>query len=1123
MNIQDILSLFRRDKRVQQIVNTLEDAGVKRVRLSGIAGSANAFIILAAARKLSSSQVVIMPDRESAAYLFNDLENILGEQSLQTSEKKVLFYPSSYKRVFDFEHQDPQHILMRTEVLNRLGSEAGKKSFVVTYPAAISELITDRSYIREHTLVLKKSEMLSPDKLADRLLEMRFDRVDFVYEPGQFSVRGGIVDVYSFSEEYPVRADFFGDEISSLRFFDPASQISVSEKEKVTILPNVQDRMLKNLKRSFVKVLPSRSVLWMDDLNSVFEAVDMQIDSARKTLSGDGNAPAPEDLLTTLESFKTDIQKFRSVITGPVAGLNLSFDETVDFGISPQPVFNKNFELLSEKLKDNVAEGMASVLFSENEKQQNRLNNVFADLLGEELENYYSITPVTIHEGFEDQANAIACYTDHQIFDRYHRYRIRDGFKTRESLNIKELTGLTPGDFITHIEYGIGKFDGLEKINNNGKEQEAIRIIYGNNDLLYVNIHSLHRIAKYVGKEGTEPKLHRLGSNAWKNLKSKTKGRVKDIAKELIKLYAERKSSEGFRFSSDTYLQHELEASFFYEDTPDQFSATADIKSDMEKAYPMDRLVCGDVGFGKTEVAIRAAFKAVNDSKQVAILVPTTILALQHYRTFTGRLNDFPCNIEYINRFRTTKQIKDILKRVENGDVDILIGTHRIVSKDVKFKDLGLLVVDEEQKFGVSVKEKLKQFKVNVDTLTLTATPIPRTLQFSMLGARDLSVINTPPPNRYPVHTEVTAFSSDVIREAISYELARGGQVFFVHNRVQNIMDVSDMIRKFVPGVRVAVGHGKMDGKILEKVMLDFIEGKYDVLLSTTIVESGLDIPNANTMIINNAQNFGLSDLHQLRGRVGRTNKKAFCYLLAPPLSSLTQDARKRLRAIEEFSTLGSGFNIAMRDLDIRGAGDLLGAEQSGFISDIGYDMFQKILDEAIIELKQNDPAFIASREEGKSDWVTECVLETDMELLIPDSYVSNITERLSLYRELENSDNDEKLAMFRMHLKDRFGTIPAQTLELTETVRLRRMGKAIGFEKIVMKKNRLSCAFINNPESPYFQSVQFGKILQYAQMNQRECAFKERNKKLSLVFVEVNSVRAAIEKLTPIYDLITS
>ena len=586
MNIQDILSLFRRDKRVQQIVNTLEDAGVKRVRLSGIAGSANAFIILAAARKLSSSQIVIMPDRESAAYLFNDLENILGEQSLQTSEKKVLFYPSSYKRVFDFEHQDPQHILMRTEVLNRLGSEAGKKSFVVTYPAAISELITDRSYIREHTLVLKKCEMLSPDKLADRLLEMRFDRVDFVYEPGQFSVRGGIVDVYSFSEEYPVRADFFGDEISSLRFFDPASQISVSEKEKVTILPNVQDRMLKNLKRSFVKVLPSRSVLWMDDLNSVFEAVDMQIDSARKTLSGDGNAPAPEDLLTTLESFKTDIQKFRSVITGPVAGLNLSFDETVDFGISPQPVFNKNFELLSEKLKDNVAEGMATVLFSENEKQQNRLNNVFADLLGEELENYYSITPVTIHEGFEDQANAIACYTDHQIFDRYHRYRIRDGFKTRESLNIKELTGLTPGDFITHIEYGIGKFDGLEKINNNGKEQEAIRIIYGNNDLLYVNIHSLHRIAKYVGKEGTEPKLHRLGSNAWKNLKSKTKGRVKDIAKELIKLYAERKSSEGFRFSSDTYLQHELEASFFYEDTPDQFSATADKKVIWKRHIP---------------------------------------------------------------------------------------------------------------------------------------------------------------------------------------------------------------------------------------------------------------------------------------------------------------------------------------------------------------------------------------------------------------------------------------------------------------------------------------------------------------------------------------------------------
>ncbi len=1112
MNIGAVFSRYGKDPRVGELVQALDSKEEARVVLKGVSGSFHALLIYLFSRKIFSSQVMVLPDRERAAYLFNDLENLLEEQGKSAAEKRVLFFPASYKRLNDRSSRDSQHLLMRMEVLNRMGSEVGKKSFVVTYPGALAELVADRASIRERTLTVKRAQQLSPDALADQLLEWRFDRVDFVYEPGQFSVRGGIVDVYSFAEEYPVRVDFFGDEIASLRFFNPSDQRSLSEQERVTILPDLQRSPSHKPQKSFVEILPPKTILWLDEPDTIMKAVDDQL---QKVKEGDEVEEEEQsvDFLSSPEQLEEHLSHYRQICTGVVSETD-AITEVIDFQVKPQPAFNKNFELLAEKLMSNAYEGLSTFLFSENEKQRMRVEKVFGDLLGGEAGEYYTIIPTTIHEGFEDPLSGIVCYTDHQIFDRYHRYRIRDGFKARESLNIKELTGLHPGDFITHIEYGIGRFDGLEKISNNGREQEAIRIIYGNNDLLYVNIHSLHRIAKYVGKEGTEPKLHRLGSPAWKNLKSKTKSRVKDIAKELINLYAERKSSAGFPYSSDTFLQHELEASFFYEDTPDQFKATADVKADMERPYPMDRLVCGDVGFGKTEVAIRAAFKAVADNKQVAVLVPTTILALQHYHTFTERLKGFPCSVAYINRFRTTKEIKTILKGVAEGEVDILIGTHRIVSKDVQFKDLGLLVIDEEQKFGVSVKEKLKQLRVNVDTLTLTATPIPRTLQFSMLGARDLSVINTPPPNRYPVHTEVTVFGSDTIREAILYELARGGQVFFVHNRVQNIMDVADMLHKFVPGVRLAIGHGKMDGKTLEKVMLEFIEGKYDLLLSTTIVESGLDIPNANTIIINDAQNFGLSDLHQLRGRVGRTNRKAFCYLLAPPLSMLTVDARKRLRAIEEFSVLGSGFNIAMRDLDIRGAGDLLGAEQSGFISDIGYDMYQKILDEAILELKQQDPQYGAHGEASTLTWVQECVLETDLELLIPDSYVSNITERLSLYRALEDADDEEKLSRFRGELEDRFGTIPPQTLALLDTVRLRKVAKQIGFEKLVLKKERLRCFFISNPESPYFQSPLFGQILQFVQENPQASTFRKRNEKLSLLFLEVPGVGAALEKL---------
>lgn len=1118
LHIKDIFSLYKSDFRFNKLVEELGKGGQPRIRISGVAGSFYALVGCVVAKKLSSSHIFIVPDRERAAYLFNDLENLFVDQNKDTHEKKVLFYPSSYKRVNDFEHQDPQNILFRTEVLNRLGSEASKKSIIVTYPAAVSELITDRSFIRKNTLKVFVHQKLSPDALADRLLELLFNRVDFVYEPGQFSVRGGIVDVYSFSEENPIRIEFYGDEIASLRSFNAATQISYSQLEKVNILPNIQDRNLVYARKNFISALPSKSVIWMEDYNLIRATIADQIKNANDSLSENESGLTPSDLLVDESSFFKSLLDYRIIISG-LADINCAAD--VPFGVSPQPVFNKNFDLLSEKLKKNTAIGISTLLLSENDKQQERINNIFYDLLGEECNQYYTIVPLTLHEGFSDDTAALAFYTDHQIFDRYHRYRIHEGKNVRESLNIKELTGLSPGDFITHIEYGIGKFDGLEKINNNGKEQEAIRIIYGNSDLLYVNIHSLHRISKYVGKEGSPPKLHRLGSMTWKTLKNKTKGRVKDIAKELIHLYASRKSSEGFQFSLDTYLQNELEASFIYEDTPDQYKATNDIKADMEKPYPMDRLVCGDVGFGKTEVAIRAAFKAVADSKQVAMLVPTTILALQHYHTLTNRLKDFPCRVEYINRFRSTKEVRQILLDLKEGKVDILIGTHRIVSKDVKFKDLGLLIIDEEQKFGVSVKDKLKQIRVNVDTLTLTATPIPRTLQFSMLGARDLSIINTPPPNRYPVQTEVFSFDSAKIRDAINYELARGGQVFFVHNRVQNIKDMAVMIEKFVPGVRIVIGHGQMEGKQLEKVMLDFIDGKYDLLLSTTIIESGLDIPNVNTIIINDAQNYGLSDLHQLRGRVGRTNKKAFCYLMSPPLSTLSDDARKRLRAIEEFSVLGSGFNIAMRDLDIRGAGNLLGAEQSGFITDIGFDMYQKILDEAMLELRDSDPQFLKDQSPEEVTWVRDCVLETDLELLLPDDYVTNITERLSLYRALENTTTEEELITFNKNLEDRFGPVPIQTVELIQTVTLRRLARDAGFEKILLKNGRLTGYFISNPESPYFQTDLFGKVLTYIQKNPDKCIIKERNAKLSLVFYEVASVRQAIGMLTPLCDVI--
>ncbi|RLD53415.1 MAG: transcription-repair coupling factor, partial [Bacteroidetes bacterium] len=1051
-----------------------------RIHLKGLTGSSRALLTSAMYRQLETNHLIILQDKESSAYFFNDLESIFGEKGLNFHKKKILFYPTSYKRVYDPENYDSTNVLMRTEVLKRMAGSK-RKSIVVTYSEAIAEKVVRKTYLNKNTIRLKRAEMSSIDDIVDLLNENDFERVDFVYEPGQFSLRGGIVDVFSFTNDYPYRIEFFGDEVESIRSFNPVNQLSVDKLEHITIVPNVQDRRIIEKRIPFLSFLSSNILVWADDLKFTSDRVDLEFGKGKQLFENSPdveNGFPPESFLCDKEEFVNGLEGFSLIEFGKQFYFNA--DEIIQFEQSPQPSFNKNFDLLIADLTKNTNLGFKNIIFSDNPNQLKRLDAIFEDIhasRGKEQKFDFETINFSLHEGFLDEGQKIACYTDHQIFERYHRFYLKEKFSNQQAISIKELYDLQQGDYVTHIDHGVGKFDGLEKIDNNGVDQEAIRLIYKGGDLLYISIHSLHRISKFVGKDGTAPSMNKLGSNAWAKLKAKTKKKVKDIAKELIKLYAERKSLIGHSFPPDSYLQHELEASFIYEDTPDQFKSTQDIKKDMEAKSPMDRLICGDVGFGKTEIAIRAAFKAVAESKQVAVLVPTTILALQHYKTFSGRLDDFPCNVDYINRFKTTKQQTEIKKKLKDGQIDILIGTHRLVGKDIEFKDLGLLVIDEEQKFGVSMKEKLKHLKKNVDTLTLTATPIPRTLQFSLMGARDLSVINTPPPNRYPVQTELRSFSEEIIRDAINYEIDRGGQVFFVHNRVNNIEEVADMLRKFCPDVSVVIGHGQMDGHKLEKIMMDFIEGKYDVLLATTIIESGLDIPNVNTILINEAQNYGLSDLHQLRGRVGRSNKKAFCYLLSPPLSVLTSEARKRLKSIEEFSALGSGFNIAMRDLDIRGAGNILGGEQSGFISEIGFEMYHKILDEAILELKETEFKELY-KEEAPVEFVRDCQIETDMAILIPDDYVTNITERLSLYKDLDGAESEEELSIFVEHLIDRFGPIPPQTQELVNTIRLRWLAKEIGFEKIYMKNEKLTGYFLSNQESAFYQSGNFSKVL---------------------------------------------
>jgi len=1099
---KEFRNLFRRHGLIGELCQMLNVPGEK-IHLKGTVGSSRSILTCLLAEEIQKTFVICLNDKEEAAYFYDDL-NIL------TSDVPVLFFPSSYKRSVHYETIEQENIILRTEVLNRLNEES--QLLIITYPEALNEKVISGDGLAAHTFQVSKGDKLSIEFVNEVLFEYGFERVEFVYEPGQYSIRGGIVDVYSYSSEDPYRLDFFGDEVDTIRSFDLDNQISKESLSRISIIPNIQNDMQNVERISFLDFIPADTLLFLNDIQLIVDQMEYNF---RQTIDKAETEEERKNWFTRLlsgEVFAKEIKHFTCAEFGQKHFFKNP--KVAVFHTNPQPVFNKNFDLLAQNLIDNQNYGFTNYILSTSVSQTDRLKAIFED---KELKVSFRPVNFTLHEGFVDHDRKICCYTDHQIFERYHRFEIKTRKAERDSITFKELNKLHQGDYVVHIDHGIGKFAGLVKTEVDGKLQEAIRLTYRDNDVLLVSIHNLHRISKYKGKDGTEPNISKLGSGAWQKLKDRTKLKVKDIAKELIELYAQRLQESGFAFSPDSYLQAELEASFIYEDTPDQVKSTIDVKEDMEKEIPMDRLVCGDVGFGKTEIAIRAAFKAVADSKQVAVLVPTTLLALQHFKTFTDRLSDFPARVEYISRLRKAADVKQVLEDTKAGKVDILIGTHKLVGKGVIFKDLGLLIVDEEQKFGVSVKEKLKQLKVNVDTLTLTATPIPRTLQFSMMGARDLSVIMTPPPNRYPISTELHGFNEDIIREAIQYEMARNGQVFFIHNRVSNIYEVEAVIRKIVPGVRTVVGHGQMEGEKLEKVMMDFINGEFDVLVATTIIESGLDIPNANTIIINHAENFGLSDLHQLRGRVGRSNKKAFCYLLAPPLSTLTTEARRRLRAIEEFSELGSGFNIAMQDLDIRGAGNLLGAEQSGFIADIGFETYHRILNEAIQELKQTEFKEIFKDEKADSSQAflnvkfgSDCQIDTDLQLLFPDKYIQSISERMLLYRELDNQENEEGLVLFEAGLADRFGKLPNESIELIEVVRLRWVAIQLGMEKIILKNKKMICQFISDPQSPFYQSPVFVKILHYVQTHPQTCRMKEGNNRLSLTFEKVKSVKQA-------------
>jgi len=1112
----EFLKTYSEREDLKKIASDITSGHSKLFSFKGLAGSSKSFAAATLFKLTSNSVLFVMNDKESAAYFYNDIEYLLDEVDKKPEQKKVFFFPSSHKRTHKTDDIDTINILSRTEVINKITSHSKSPLFIVTYPEAIFEKVVTKTEFENSIYKVRTEEDINLQKFIDKLTDNHFARVDFTIEPGQFSIRGGIIDVFSFGNEHPYRIELSGNKIESLRTFDVVTQISIEKKDKIKIIPNLSGSEFKVNKTSFFSFFSPQTTVGFENAGMFYEEIEHKWQQTTEDYSQQNIVnEVGENYLSAFE-LNSQIVNFCCIDLGLTSYFKNA--ESYIFDTSPQPLFNKKFDLLIQSLQQNISLGIQNYIFVSSPSQAQRLDNIFSDILeNKEGENNiaYQIIHNSIFEGFIDNISQIACYTDHQIFERYHRFRLREGYKSKQAFTLKELNNLMPGDYITHIDHGIGRFSGLEKIEINGKEQEALRIIYKDNDLLYLSIHSLHRISKYSGKEGTEPVLHKIGSMTWQNIKAKTKKRVKDIAKDLIKLYAVRKATDGHAFMPDTYLQKELEASFIYEDTPDQIKATADVKKDLESVNPMDRLICGDVGFGKTEIAVRAAFKVATESKQVAILVPTTILALQHYNTFKERLKDFPCNIDYISRLKSSQKIKEGLAKIKEGKTDIIIGTHRIISKDVVFKDLGLLVIDEEQKFGVALKEKLKQIKVNVDTLTLTATPIPRTLQFSMMGARDLSIINTPPPNRYPIVTEIISFNEEIIKEAIVYEVSRGGQVFIVNNRIQNIYELAEVIHKWLPKIKIAIGHGQMAGANLEQIMIDFVGGEYDVLLATTIIESGLDIPNVNTIIIIDAHHFGLSDLHQLRGRVGRSNRKAFCYLVCPPFATLTTEARKRLKAIEEFSDLGSGLNIAMRDLDIRGAGNLLGAEQSGFISEIGFEMYHRILDEAIAELKEVDfKDQLSDISTPSENFIKECSFESDLEILIPTEYVTNTAERLIIYKEINEIETEQSLLTYSTNLEDRFGPVPAQTLELFNVVRLRWLGKTLGMEKMVLKNKLLSCYFIQNQESPFYASEMFLNILTFIKSNPPNCRMKEANDKLLLYFYEVGDVSEALMRL---------
>ena len=1120
---------YANDPRCFKIVDRITASQPQRIQLSGLHGSATPFVVSSVFSNPSASQLnhlIILRDAEEAAYFHNTLENI-------TKALNLFYFPSSFKNKKNYRLLNPSHVMLRTECLTRFStpSKGDRVGIIITYAEALFEKVVLPKMLSANIISIKQGDELEVNTILGRLVDHGFERTDFVYQPGQFAVRGGILDIYSFGNEKPYRIELFGNEVDSIRIFDPETQLSERKLLQVNIIPNVETQFESGDKVSLMEFLPENTVVWTEDWEFIRDKIEQQEEDfgiwnlefgvkSNQSNEEDGlseKTDATENDFVKASVFEEELKQRHIIELGKKTYFcdiqHSTFNiQHLSFNTKEQPAFNRQFDLLIQNLRSYEINKYNIYLFADNPKQLERLHVIFTDLKAE-----INVIPVptSIHEGFIDDDLKVVCYTDHQIFQRYHKYKVKQAFSKNKALTLKTLRELQPGDYVTHIDHGVGVYSGLQKIEANGRLQEAVRIQYKDGDLLYVNISSLHKISKYSGKEGTVPKMNKLGSDVWNRLKEKTKKQVKDIATDLIKLYAKRKSKPGFAHSIDNYMQTELEASFIYEDTPDQGKATEDVKRDMEKPSPMDRLVCGDVGFGKTEIAIRAAFKSCCDGKQAAVLVPTTILAYQHYKTFGDRLKDFPVTVDFINRFKSSKEKKETLQRLAEGKIDIIIGTHALLSKDVKFKDLGIMIIDEEQKFGVAAKEKLKQLRETVDSLTLTATPIPRTLQFSLMGARDLSIINTPPPNRQPIQTEVMVFNEDAIRDIIYYETERGGQVFFIHNRVNGLAEMKGLIQGLCPDISIAYAHGQMEGDELEDTILDFMDKKYDVLVCTNIVESGVDIPNVNTIIVNNANQFGLSDLHQLRGRVGRSNKKAFCYLMAPPMSTLPPDSRKRLQTLEQYSDLGSGFQIAMRDLDIRGAGNLLGGEQSGFIAEIGFEMYQKILDEAIRELKRTEFRDLFKAEiQQQDDFVKDCSIDTDLEILIPDDYVESITERLSLYSRLDNCETEKDLEDFHAEMIDRFGPIPAQVEDLFTTVRCRKISVELGFEKMLLKNDILKCFFVSNPDSPYFQSATFNGILQFLQKGTNKGKLKQVGKNGILIVESIKSMNDLFEFL---------